>query len=462
MSTYFNQERVRDAFNILSALYVMHNQHKKLFVLHGEQHTGKSAFASYIRIIASPQCCVQSDLKEHIRTGMGGANNVVILNEMKDLNFDIVKMITGNDSASIRKFHTQEFMRHDKQALIYSCTNVVPINRSRERHVSDTDAASIDRFHAVKFVGAHVTNNVHFSSLYHMMLDRMMYKSHSSVLNVSANCINWLAFVNYFEYKDKATFYIPLEINSNDSVAYRDRIRYKNNKLYNFLFYCGLRSEKQFNMSYVNFKFIVDQHITQEKQQLCLEQPQDDEELSTFLPVATASDAQKRHRQDKSGMLKRFKSNSTYITSMVDFERRFFEDSSIDLKLKPNTIRNYHCAEVIDHIKQNMSVLRKESGEITMKDIDRQLFVYLDRNIKTNASDYFRRNNYNVYSGETRTFQGVVFKYEPIGFTHFLNVPASQNITSIEGGLLTDQSIPQIRVMDKELLENATMQDIVV
>lgn len=466
MSTYFNQERVRDAFNILSAMYVMHNQHKKLFVLYGEQHTGKSAFANYIRIIASPQCCVQSDLKEHLRTGMGGANNVVILNEMKDLNFDIVKMITGNDSSSIRKFHTQEFMRHDKQALIYACTNVVPINRSRDRHVSDTDTASIDRFHAVKFIGAHVTNSIYFSSLYHMMLDRMMYKSHSSVLNVSANCINWLAFVNYFEYRDKATFHIPLEINSNDSVTYRDRIRYKNNKLYNFLFYCGLRCEKQFNMSYANFKFIVEQHITQEVQQQRLEQEQQqkvDGEQSTLLHIATTSGAQKRRYQETSGTTtKRSKNDGAYINSMVEFERRFFEDSGIDLKLKPNTIRNYHCAEVIDHIKQNMSVLRKEGGVLTMQDVDRQLYVYLDRNIRTNASDYFRRTNCNSYSDETRTYQGIIFKYEPIEFHHFLNAPASQQASNIEEGRSKVRNIPQIRLMDKELLENATMQDIVV
>lgn len=462
MSTYFNQERTCDAFNILSALYVMHNQHKKLFVLYGAQHTGKSAFANYIRIMASPQCCIQSDLKEHLRTGMGGVNNVVILNEMRDLNFDIVKMITGNDSASIRKFHTQEFMHHDKQALIYSCTNVVPINRSGERQVADTDTASIDRFHAVQFVGAHVTNNVYFSSLYHMMLDKVMYKSHSPVLNVTANCMNWLAFVNYYEYRDKATFYIPLEISSSDSVTYRDRIRYNNNKLYKFLFHCGLRSEKQFNISYANFKFMVEQHITQEKQQQCLEQ-EDCEGPLTLLPVVAASnDALKRRRQDKSSTLKRLKADGSYINSMAEFNRRFFEDSGIDLKLKPNTIRNYHCVEVIDHIKQNMSVLCKDDGVITMQDIDRQLFVYLDRNIKTNASDYFQRFNCNTYSNETRTFQGIVFKYEPIEFIHFLNVPASRNMANIEDNVPSmGQSIPPIRPMDKQLLENATMQDIV-
>lgn len=95
--------------------------------MYGPNHCGKSYLLDLIETNARPSTKSVLNLSDNEeKAGIASTNLILRCNELKVLNIDQVKSITGDDPKSQRRFHTRKFSSgHSGQSLLYAATNCV-------------------------------------------------------------------------------------------------------------------------------------------------------------------------------------------------------------------------------------------------------------------------------------------------------------------------------------------------
>lgn len=378
MSTYFDPETTRDLVTCISSIFLSSNVRKKCFIMYGKKSgTGKSLFSDILQMLTSPKVGRYTSLGEAMeRANVTLKNNVIIINEMKSVDGDKIKAVTGNDAESTKQFYSQEYEMHTNQSLIFGATNSI----IEFKNNSYIDQVSVRRFHVVKLCGQQMLSDFKSSSMFSMMTNMQLHSgtmkpTECEVSNL-ANGVGWLSFVSYVLYRDE-NLYPKINIDSACNREYSELVYRSNNKLYDFLVNNGIMVAPGFHMRAERFINLVKVAIRSAKT-----------DLSVACPFA----------------------------SFHEFKRRF--ENTDDILVADGTVQDYQEIGLVHHIRRNMSVSECPDALITRDDIVERTAVYSDIVDRENAESYFARENKDYYSHADGVYRNIEFVQLPLSYEH--------------------------------------------
>lgn len=391
MSTFFDPEIVKELLVCISAIFLSNNVLKKCFLMYGPSGTGKSFLSDLIQMLASPKVGRYTSLHEAMdRANVTLKNNVVIINEMKHIDGDKIKAVTGNDAESTKQFYTQEYEMHTNQSLVYGATNSV-INFKGNAFI---DHVSVRRFHALKLCGQQMPSDFKSVSMFNMMTNSQLYSGtmkpiECEITNLAVG-VGWLSFVSYMLYRDE-NLYPKINVDTLSNRDYCEMLYRTNNRLYDFLVSNGIVVAQGFHMRSERFVHKVKAAIQSAK------------------------------------------NNTTTVacpfTSFHDFKQRF-ESFGTTLELD-GTVHDFQEVGLVHHIRRNMSVTECNNSVITSDDITERTVVYTDTVDRENAESYFARENKRYYMHEEGVYRGIEFTQVTISYEHNLSDTPSIAKTNI-------------------------------
>lgn len=375
MSTNFKEDATREVLNIYSTLMVPINVLKKIYVLFGEQSTGKSHVLNILMELMHPSGHSLNDLEEaQNRAGLASKKLFLRCNELKVLNPSLIKSITGNDPLSTKVFFSQKYeLPLSGQAAIFAATNVYVEFREFKNRVSFIDRAVIDRFHTVQLRGKQIheqSYNSFTDSIFAMIgSDQYFISSTKLSLKESANALQWLMYENYMMTRNKENYTPYIDVDFEDSVNYRHMINKNNNVVYDFLSNCGICEESGFFMMSKTLLRIISRNFTNDSSTV------DSGNGTTTLKTNSLV-------------------NSMRISTFEKFKAQFKSHYNVDLSNKQNVkIFNFQLEGLVLNIKENLRTEKDENGVILEEDLMRRLKVYMNGVEKENALTYFKRIN---------------------------------------------------------------------
>lgn len=377
MSTFFDPEITRDFVICISAIFLPSNVQKKCYIMYGPSGTGKSLFSNIIQFLASPKVGRYTSLNEAMdRANVTLKNNVIIINEVKVVDGDKIKAVTGNDAESTKQFYSQEYEMHNNQSLIFGATNSI-INFKNNSYI---DQVSVRRFHVVNLYGQQMPSDFKSASMFTMMANAQLYSgtmrpAECEVADL-ANGVGWLSFVSYMLYRDE-NLYPAINTDSLCNREYSDMVYRSNNKLYDFLVTNGIMVASGFHMRAERFVNAVKLAIRSAKTD----------------PSATCT-----------------------FSSFPEFKQRF-ESGGVMLPLT-GTVQDYQEIGLVQHIQRNMSVNESSGSVIEYRDIIERTAVYSDNVDRENALSYFARENKNHYDHANGVYRDIAFVNLPLSYDH--------------------------------------------
>lgn len=374
MSTNFKEDATREVLNIYSTLMVPINVLKKIYVLFGEQSTGKSHILNILMELMHPSGHSLNDLEEaQSRSGLASTSLFLRCNELKVLNPSLIKSITGNDPLSNKIFFSQKYeLPLSGQASVFAATNVHVEFREFKNRVNYIDRAVVDRFHTVQLRGKQVHQQSHNSfvdSIFAMIgSDQYFISSTKLSLKESANALQWLMYENYMITRNEENYTPYIDVDFEDSVNYRHMINKNNNLVYDILSNCGICEEPGFFMMSKTLTRIV----------------------SRDFMSSGDNGAGNGSGTLKTGSLV----NPTRISAYEKFKSQFKTYYHIDLSIKQNIkIPDFQLEGLVLNIKENLRTEKDENSVIMEEDLMKRLKVYMDGIEKENALTYFKRIN---------------------------------------------------------------------
>lgn len=372
MSVCFDPETARELVNMVSAVYVPRNILKKMLILTGPQHTGKSYFCDLITLLAAP--CVgrfQDIRKAADRSTYTTKCNATIINEASSVNPHHIKSITGNDGESAQVFYSQDYEMQNFQSIIYGATNNVIEFKDGDKKLYNIDRTTVERIHAITLNGAQVfesDDKYRNDSLFTMVA---MSRFFNGVIHVqqeiSARTLGWLAYMTYYHHRD-ANNTPDLNTSNPDVLAYQQLVYYKNNSLYAFLVQSGITEEPGF---YIDAR--------------------------TLIATVHRSIEEKLH----------FKTIATFS----DFESLFNMHYNVKVR-SVNEIQGLQFTALVEHIKNTMETVKCDGRSISEAELEDRLTVYGTSLNQSNAREYFKRKNISTYEHRSRLFVGVKFLHD--------------------------------------------------
>lgn len=365
ISTTFNPVAVRESLNIYSTLVLPVNVLKKIFVLNGMHHKGKSYILDIVMEMVQPSVHALNSLEvAQTRSGLASLSLLLRCNELSTLHPSIVKSLTGNDPLSRPLFYSQKFILNmSGQAMLFAATNVVVDFTGLNKKENKVDQATVNRFHTLTLSGSLVQEHaiVDSDSLFVMTANRDFFMPLLKLSKMdSAQALMWLTYENYMVTRNHINFKPYLNENFEDSLQYRHLVYRNNNVLYDFICQCGFVEESSF---YIR---------------------------SDVLLRVVSRDFIKPENAAKS----RVNMNSDYGRLSLHrrtFIKMFNRHYGVDI-LRSRTIRDIQFKELIDHIKSNMQTEPCAGNVIYEHDVDRRLNVYSSETDRANAKNYFKRN----------------------------------------------------------------------
>lgn len=372
MSVCFDPETARELVNMVSAVYVPRNVLKKLMILTGPQHTGKSYFCDLITELAAPFVARFHDIRKAAdRTAITTKTNVTIINEASSVNPHHMKSVTGNDGESAQVFYSQVYELHKVQCLIYGATNNVIEFKENEKRMHNIDRTTVERIHAITLNGAQIyesDDKYRNDSIFTMVAMSRFFNGVITVpQDISARALGWLAYMTYYHHRD-ANNNPNLNTSNPHVLAYQQLVYYKNNSLYAFLAQSGITEEPGF---YIDARSVI--------------------------ATAHRSIEEKVH----------FKTIATY----GDFESLFNLHYNVRLR-SVNEIQGLQFTALIEHIKVTMETVKGDGQRISEAELEDRLTVYGTSLNRSNAREYFKRRNTKVYEPKSRLFVGVKFVHD--------------------------------------------------
>lgn len=374
MSTNFKENATREVLNVYSTLMVPINVKKKIYVLFGEQNSGKSYILNILTELMKPSVDVLEDFEEaENRSGLASKKLLLRGNELKTLSPSTIKSITGNDPKSNKIFFSQKYdLTMCGQAAVFAATNVHVEFKENKTHQL-VDRATIDRFHTIRLRGQQIHGNADNSnadSIFAMTASNQYFIS-STVLDIreSANALQWLMYENYMITRDPLNYRPYIDEDFEDSIDYK-RTMYRNNSvIYDFLSQCGICEESGFHIMSGTLMRIVSRDFASK------------DNASNMLSVS------------KNGNVV----NSSRVTIHKNvFFKLFKTQYNIDLSyVRDIKINGLQIEELVNNIKENLKTEKHGDGVILESDLLRRLSVYINGTERDNAKIYFKRKNGN-------------------------------------------------------------------
>ena len=373
MSTIFNQENVSELLDVLSALCVDKNTHKKFYLMYGPGNTGKSLFSKIIMGMGAPFAQQHNNLtKASDRSTVTTTNTVVVINEVGNLNGDLVKTITGNDAVSGQIFFKQNFALRQSQALLYGATkSYITFESNPNLNVEKT---TVNRFHAINLKGVQIMDKVQVPSLIAMM-GKNIYRRDTVQIESDelAKYVTCMAYMSYARRRD-VSFNSPINENNEFAIRYQNAVFNKNNATSKFLTEIGYVRANHFYIK--KEKFL--RHIRE-----------------VYDSSATGNTS--------------FKKIETYAAFLSAFENYYAEPiQGLDV------LHNIQKGTFVDNVKLNMMVGRRPNSQITNFDLEKQVELYSDVDDQSNAKIYFQ--TVNIYYLKNKVYQGIYFVNAPLDY----------------------------------------------
>lgn len=133
------------------------------------------------------------------KTGIASTNLMIRCNELKVLNVDQVKSITGDDPKAQRILYTQKFMNGlSRQALLYAATNGIVIFKDQSRRES-IDSAMVNRFHVIKVRSQFVLASANSSGVDSIFAMTANHKYYADTVKsaIYSPILQWVLFEHY-------------------------------------------------------------------------------------------------------------------------------------------------------------------------------------------------------------------------------------------------------------------------
>lgn len=390
MSANFKPETVINYLTAVSAMFIPVNVSKKLTLLQGDGDVGKSLACKKIAEIAAPSVGRFEDVSSLMNRASPAEYSVIIINEAARFNSSHIRIITGNDDTSMKRFFTQSYELQRMQTLMFGATNIHVSFKGSDRE--DVDKTSVSRLYAILFTGKQCPAETHHSSLISMLANETYFSGLLvPIMSDSVNALRWLSFGIYMSVRD-INYYPKLNTDCDACRDYQHTVHYYNSKLYKFIVDSGLIDAPGFFISKEKLLSIVKPNI------------------------------------DKNG---KYSSISAFKS---DFEKQY--NISFD---KIKDISNFQQIGLIQHIIDNMMVVEEEGSQITADDIKKKLEVYTLMEHCDNARSYFQRTQEKYYDYQTGVYKNIAFAS---------NVPQSydgnespSNTTSISRDSLVMKSV---------------------
>lgn len=390
MSANFKENATRELLNIYSTLMVPINVLKKIYVLYGEQSTGKSHIMNVLTELMHPSGDSLNDLEEaQTRSGLASKKLFLRCNELKTLNPSIIKSITGNDPTSVKQFFVQKYeLPLGGQAAVFAATNAYVEFKEFKVQSQSIDRAVIDRLHTIRLCGKQIheqSNNSYADSIIAMISSDQYFISTTKLsLSDSANAMRWLIYENYMLTRNVENYKPYIDVDFEDSVNYRNMV-YKNNCIiYDFLSQCGICEEPGFFMMSDTLLRIVSRDFASK-----------DSGTASVLKVGSVINS------------------SRFTIHEKVFYKLFKLQYNLDLSANVNIkIKDLQVEGLVLNIKENLKTEKDDNSVILEKDLMRRLNVYMDGVEKENALVYFKRINGPLRSlRKTRSVSGDTWNY---------------------------------------------------
>lgn len=358
MSANFKPETIINYLTAVGAMFIPTNILKKLLLLQGNGNVGKSLACKKIAAIAAPSVSRCADISEVMKRGAIAEYSTIIINETSILDPAHVKIVTGNDDTSAKRFFSQKYELQQMQAVMFGATNIHVTFKGYE----DVDKTSVSRLYAIQFTGQQYPASTTRSSFLSMMIEGSYFSGIlSPIFADSVNALRWLSFGIYMELRD-INYFPQLDLSCDTCRDYQHTVHYNNSKLYKFIVDSGIIDSPGFFISTRRLLDIVKQNL------------------------------------DKNS---KFSSLSIFKT---EFEKQY--NISCDREVN---ITNFQQNGLIQHITENMRVIVEPNSIITYEDIKKRLELYTSQEHKDNALAYFQRTWEKYYNYDESLYKDIEF-----------------------------------------------------
>lgn len=236
-STCFLKEDFLEFMAVMSTLYITENVLKKLFLLYGASNSGKTMFANIFASIYHHKIITSYMEACDERANVTARVDFTVVNEITRLKSMELKTITGGDTESMKRFHTQEYVLSNKRSLLFGATN---------NYIFITgiaDRVTVDRLHIICMNGKQVDSKKPYN-FFKMFVDDNFYSSNAKVLN-SASIVNWLSYYVLSTRHDD-NHYPRINVDNNSVCNYQNQVMLKNNRVYRTIVYSGIVANPDF------------------------------------------------------------------------------------------------------------------------------------------------------------------------------------------------------------------------
>lgn len=358
ISCNFKRETLSNLLSMIASTFLVYNEGKKMYILHGPRDVGKSYICNLVQILLGPKIVRFRNLSEALSRSDVAQYVATIINELTELVAEELKTITGNDPISTKQFWTQLWELYEMQCLMFANTNTYV----KFKGPVDVERTAVDRLFAVKLTGKSCPVKSHQANLLTMLVEGKFFKDLFCSKKQHAACaLAWISFCKYLLERDSNLFPI-IDESSQESKQYQNRVYLLNSKLYSFMYDAQLVYECDFYISRDRVFEIIQPHF----------------EKSKSFPH-----------------LKSF---------MNEFERQH----NVDLKITP-TIYNFQEFGFIEHVLNNMTAIDAPGKKITLDDINTHTAMYHSEEHIGNALGFFQRKYCDFYNCETETYDNLKF-----------------------------------------------------
>lgn len=392
ISTCFDKQRVSNLIDTVAISFQTCNVLKKFIVYHGASNVGKSYLCTKLQDLLGPQVGRFREFSLAFkRAETTGENVVTILNEVRTIDANELKSVTGNDPESASKFYSQLYEMQMSQSLLYGATNVhIEFVTKGNMRTNNVDITSIQRIYSIMLTGSLVQDQKRESSLFSMLMESRYYQDIIKIdIKHAAQAMGWLAFASYLNKRDKNGKPF-LDESSPENLEYQNMVFYNNNRLYRCMTDAGITRAENFFM-YAS-------------ELLGLIEPSLDRTLGT-----------------------------NEIKSLSEFRKNFNHHYNIKLEDPDEKVYNFQQTNVVSHIKKYFGIIKIEGKSITRTElINRIKSIFTLQSHRQNAERYFTSTYNSYFNKNTMTFENIAFNCDASSFNgNEINIETSVNPDSL-------------------------------
>lgn len=260
VSTNFKLNSFIELMNSLCNIYVSNNKNKKMYILVGPSNTGKSYITGLITKMTAYDSHTTDSIKDDTgRSTITSSNNVVIVDEVRKVDGNLLKRITGSTAIKGKIFHSQSYLPYNTSSLLLGATNnTVDFNGEL------TDRVTVERLHAVHVAGVQLKNQIRHNLL-ELVAENEYYPGINDLNEIETKeGIAWLLYAWYSTHK-QSNHFPPITLDDPYVLQFQERVFRENNQVHRILHECDLIQMSDAEIDTVRFKQIIQQYINKNR-----------------------------------------------------------------------------------------------------------------------------------------------------------------------------------------------------